>query len=151
MANPGEWNAIPSKEMELLRKESQAKIEAMKKEMVEKVYGKGNWTNMMNPRQEGLKYDDNKPRVDLLDSSWLEGVGNVLGFGARKYAAHNWRSGIAVLRNVGAALRHIYAFLRREDVDPESGLHHLLHASCCLMFAYWTVVNKPELDDRWKP
>ena len=99
----------------------------------------------------GLKYDTEKARVDLLDSSWLEGVGHVLRFGAAKYDAHNWRNGIAVSRNLGAALRHIFAVLRGEDKDPESALHHLLHASCCLMFAYWTLVNKPEFDDRWKP
>lgn len=99
----------------------------------------------------GRKDDNEKTRVDLLDPSWLEGVGEVLKFGAKKYAVQNWRGGISIHRLVGACLRHVFAFLRGESNDPESGLHHLLHASCCIMFAYWTVINKPEMDDRWKP
>lgn len=102
------------------------------------------------PAGVGQKHDTHKSRVDLLDPEWVEGIGNVLRFGAEKYAAHNWRSGIQISRLLGAGLRHCFAFLRGESYDPESGLHHLLHASCCLMFSYWTVINKPQFDDRYK-
>lgn len=99
---------------------------------------------------EGIKYDAEKVRVDLLDSEWLEGVGAVLTFGAKKYAADNWRGGIHYRRLLGAALRHVFAFLRGEDNDPESGISHILHASCCLMFLYWFTVHRKDLDDRYK-
>lgn len=98
----------------------------------------------------GTKYDGGKPRMELLDSKWVEEVAKVLTFGAQKYAAHNWRGGISQGRLVGAAMRHLLAYNNGEDIDPESGLSHLAHASCCLMFAHWTLVNHPELDDRWK-
>ncbi len=42
----------------------------------------------------GTKFDGGKPRMDLLDPLWLAEVARVLGFGAQKYAAHNWRGGI---------------------------------------------------------
>ena len=32
----------------------------------------------------------------------------------------------------------------------ESGLPHLAHAMCSIMFAMWTVRHHPGLDDRWK-
>lgn len=99
----------------------------------------------------GLKHDGAKVQLDLLSPLWLEQVGWVLTFGAKKYAAHNWRKGIAISRLIGASLRHILAFLRGEDNDPESGLPHLSHASCCLMFASELMVTHPELDDRYKP
>jgi hypothetical protein len=98
----------------------------------------------------GTKLDENKNRLDLLSAPWIEGVGHVLTFGAKKYEAHNWRKGIQTSRLLGAALRHLFAYLRGEDLDPETGLSHLLHASCCVMFAFELSLTKPELDDRYK-
>jgi len=98
-----------------------------------------------------IKRDENKPRMDLLDPQWLEGVANVLRFGANKYSDHNWRGGFNWGRLIGAALRHLFAILRGEDDDPESGLPHVDHLGCCVMFLSWHMKNKPELDDRWKP
>lgn len=100
---------------------------------------------------EGLKYDQEKPNLALLSPLWISGVGQVLSFGARKYAAHNWRRGISVSRLLAGCLRHVFAYLGGEELDPESGLSHLLHASCCLMFAHELMTTKRELvDDRYK-
>jgi hypothetical protein len=99
----------------------------------------------------GAKYDGSKPPLALLDPGFLEEVGNVLGFGAQKYAAHNWRQGIATSRLISAAYRHLGAINKGEDIDPESGYPHTGHLGCCIMFLDWTLKNKPELDDRWKP
>lgn len=100
---------------------------------------------------KGIKNDGEKPPLALLDADFLEEVGSVLGFGASKYAAHNWRNGIAVDRLISAAYRHLGAINRGEDIDPESGLPHTGHLGCCVMFLGWTLKNKPELDNRWKP
>ena len=98
---------------------------------------------------EGRKDDSEKPRMDLLDRFFLEGVASVLTFGAKKYAAHNWRQGISISRLVAAAYRHLGAFNDGEDNDPESGIGHLFHLGCCIMFAAWTLKFRPELDDRY--
>ena len=98
---------------------------------------------------EGIKHDAEKVRLDLLSPLWLTGVGQVLTFGARKYAAHNWRKGIERSRLLGACLRHVLAYLNGEDNDPETGLSHLFHASCCLMFASELHETRPDLDDRY--
>lgn len=99
----------------------------------------------------GTKNDSEKIRLELLSSSWLMGVGRVLTFGSKKYAAHNWRKGIALSRLLGACLRHVLAFLGGEDLDPETGLSHLYHASCGLMFASELYETMPkEVDDRYK-
>lgn len=107
------------------------------------------YINKLTPDAGGLKYDNGKPPMSLLDRKWLEGVAQVLGFGANKYAAHNWRKGITYSRLSDAALRHLLAFNDGEDTDPESGLSHLYHASCCLMFLSNMAITKPELDDRY--
>lgn len=99
---------------------------------------------------EALKNDTDKPRLELLDASFLEGIGRILAFGAKKYEDHNWRKGLKTTRTIGACLRHIFAWLRGEDNDIETGENHLLHAGCELMFTYWTVTRRKKLDDRWK-
>lgn len=99
----------------------------------------------------GMKYDQDKPRMDLLDADALTGVAQVLTFGAQKYAAHNWREGISNSRLVAALLRHLFAIMRGEYIDPESGLPHIDHVGCCWMFLSWNMKNKPELNDLWKP
>lgn len=113
----------------------------------------GSKEGKVTPKPElkvGMKYDQDKIPLELLSSIWIEGVGRVLQYGAKKYEAHNWRKGISTSRLLGASLRHIFAYLRGENQDPETGLSHLLHASCGLMFAYELSRTQPNLDDRYK-
>ena len=99
----------------------------------------------------GTKYDQDKPRMDLLDADALEGVAKVLTFGAQKYAAHNWRAGISNSRLVAALLRHLFAIMRGEYTDPESGLPHIDHVGCCWMFLSNNMKNREDLNDLWRP
>lgn len=98
----------------------------------------------------GLKFDKDKPRMDLIDPYAMEELAKVLTFGADKYSANNWRKGISYGRLIAAMLRHIFAFLRGEDLDAETGLPHPAHAMCCMMFLLWMMKYKPDEDDRWK-
>ena len=98
------------------------------------------WTKVTNttiPNAKlgsALKFDTDKLPVNLLSSEALLQTAAVLKFGADKYAEHNWRQGFAWSRPLAAAMRHIMAFNDGEDKDPESGLSHLAHAMCCIMF-----------------
>ena len=98
----------------------------------------------------GSKHDHGKPMLSLIDPEFITELGAVLTFGAVKYAADNWRQGIAVRRLLDATLRHINAINAGRDIDPESGLHHAAHAACELMFAMWMIRHRPDLDDRWR-
>ena len=98
----------------------------------------------------GKKNDSEKIPLELLSPPWIEGVGRVLQFGKKKYAAHNWRQGISQGRLLGASLRHIVRYIGGEDLDQESGLAHTLHASCCLMFSFEMSLARSDLDDRYK-
>ena len=97
----------------------------------------------------GVKYDSEKPRIDLIDPLAVEGLAKVLTFGAQKYAADNWRGGIKNSRLIAAMLRHLFAIMRGEDIDPESGLPHIDHLGCCWMFLSWNYKTRPDMDDRW--
>lgn len=97
----------------------------------------------------GKKYDTGKPRMGLISDYALFQEARVMEFGARKYADNNWRGGLKWSRLVDAALRHIHSFNCGEDLDPETGLHHLAHARCCLAFLLEFTQTHPELDDRY--
>lgn len=99
---------------------------------------------------QGTKFDATKPRLDLVDFEAVEGLAKVLTFGAQKYAAHNWRGGLAYGRIISSLLRHLSAIQRGEDVDPESGLPHIDHVGCNWMFLSYFMKHRPDLDDRWK-
>ena len=101
-------------------------------------------------KSTGVKFDADKPRMDLLDPIALEGLAAVLTFGAKKYAAHNWRGGLSYSRLIAALLRHTFAIVRGERLDPESGLPHINHVGCCWMFLSNMMVTRPDMDDLWK-
>ena len=96
---------------------------------------------------EGLKYDQDKPMMDLLDPLAMEGLAKVLTFGAKKYARNNWRGGISYSRLVAALLRHTFAIMRGQYTDDESGLPHIDHVQCCAMFLSNMMKTRPDLDD----
>ena len=98
----------------------------------------------------GVKFDQDKPRMDLLDAEALEGLAKVLTFGANKYAAHNWRGGLEYSRLIGALLRHVFAIQRGELLDPESGLPHIDHAGCCWMFLSNQMKTRPDMNDLYE-
>ena len=97
-----------------------------------------------------LKFDQHKLPLNLLSTEAMNQTAAVLAFGAQKYAAHNWRAGFAWSRPLAAAMRHLTAFNDGEDRDPESGLSHLAHAACCIMFLLEFEKTHPHLDDRYK-
>lgn len=97
-----------------------------------------------------LKFDQDKLPLNLLSTEAMNQTAAVLKFGAQKYAEHNWRKGFTWSRPLAAAMRHLTAFNDGEDKDPESGLSHLAHAACCIMFLLEFEKTHPELDDRYK-
>ena len=83
----------------------------------------------------GTKYDNNKPRFDLIPPKAEKLLAEVLSYGANKYAPDNWRKlDDLEARYMAAAQRHINAHRSGERMDEESGLPHLAHAMCCMAF-----------------
>ena len=97
----------------------------------------------------GHKHDGGKIPLQLIPTSALNKVGAVLGFGAQKYSKDAWRAGMDWSRLTGAALRHLTAFNGGEDQDDESGMSHLAHAACCIMFLLEYEDTYQEGDDRY--
>lgn len=83
---------------------------------------------------EGHKADDGKLPWHLLPPDALEEIVEVLEFGANKYGDRNWEKGMAWNRPFAALMRHMWAWWRGETYDHETGLSHLAHAGCCILF-----------------
>jgi hypothetical protein len=85
----------------------------------------------------GRKFDGGKLQYGLLPPLALKATVDVLTFGAEKYEPNNWKYVPDSKRRYFDALnRHLWAWKEGEQIDPESGRHHLAHALCCLMFLY---------------
>lgn len=84
---------------------------------------------------KGKKFDSGKLDYTLLPWDGVEEVVKVLEFGAKKYDRDNWQFvENAETRYMAAAFRHLVAYQTQDEVDPETGLSHLAHAACCMLF-----------------
>jgi len=92
-------------------------------------------------------------QFDVLDfSNSLSEVVEVLGHGAKKYGADNWRKGVSVegiTRYKDALLRHRnwWTVEGQDYHDSDSGLPHPAHKNCNYLFLC-TLLN-PSLDIGW--
>lgn len=98
----------------------------------------------------GVKADQGKLQWNLVPLEYLEGMVRVLMHGASKYSKHQWRRGMPWTQPYEALLRHLVAWQAGEDIDPESGLPHLDHAMCELLFLIAFTVDFPDNDNRYK-
>lgn len=94
-----------------------------------------------------LKYDDNKPMVELVLGDFslaLLEVAKVGTMGAKKYSPHGWRDNDTpidekVVRFDDAKGRHRLAYQSGEDCCPESKLKHRAHEA-------WNVLAALQLE-----
>lgn len=105
-------------------------------------------TEYIKKEFQGLRFDADKVRHDLLPPIAINELAKVLTFGAKKYAPHNWMKGMAWSKIIGPLKRHLNAIERGEDYDPETGLLHAAHVMCNAAFLteYYTIF--PQGDDR---
>lgn len=102
-------------------------------------------------KEANRKADTGKTRYDLIPAEPLELLAQVYTFGAAKYADRGWEQGIKWSRIFAAIMRHLWAWFKGEDKDPESGLPHPVHAAWgCFALLEFGRTHK-ELDDRPKP
>ncbi len=80
-------------------------------------------TDQTNPKDlEGNK----KPPISLVPPSAIIHLAEAFKEGARKYGPYNWRTKkVQAMIYLDAILRHALAVIDGEDIDPESGKHHL--------------------------
>lgn len=93
-------------------------------------------------------------RYDLVPIEAIDAYARVSHYGATKYAPWNWSKGLPRLQICASLIRHLFAYMRGEDYDPESGLLHTDHiiwnAGALCHHHHWAIednrTGEPERD-----
>ncbi len=86
----------------------------------------------------------------LLPYRVINYVGEIYLYGCIKYDENNWRKGMPWGKIFAAFCRHSGQWYDGEDMDKESGMHHLGHALWQLFGLRWYEQYTPKFDDRWE-
>lgn len=101
-------------------------------------------------REQGHKDDFEKTNYFCIPWEAVNEMAEVMTFGASKYEAFNFRKGMKASRLFSAALRHLYAWHKGEELDDESSKSHLAHAACCILMLRDIEMLGTVEDDRWE-
>lgn len=72
---------------------------------------------------------------DLLPFKQVAKIVDVLTTGAETYGPNTWQDiPDGKNRYFAALMRHLTAWRRGEKIDSDSGIHHLAHAGCNILF-----------------
>lgn len=97
-----------------------------------------------------IKHDQGKVEYSDIPPNALESVAKVFNYGAKKYAKFNYNGGMEYLRYYDAAIRHMQAWVRGQDID-ESSCHHIDHAIASLLMLRENIHLGTGTDNRFKP
>lgn len=101
---------------------------------------------IVDPNTGGEK--GQKPqRFSLIPTRFLWDLATHYGVGARKYEDRNWERGYKWSLSLDAFNRHLNQWLRGEQVDAETGSHHLIAAIWHLIALWFYDVNNKGTDD----
>ena len=92
---------------------------------------------------QGQRFNDGKLMYDLIPELAMEEMAKLYTFGANKYSARNWEQGLVFMETIAAIRRHIKEFVKGEDIDKESGCHHMASAAFgCLALVEFYYTHK---------
>lgn len=98
----------------------------------------------------GLRYDTDKARYDLIPPEAIDALAIHYMVGARKYADRNWERGMSWSRCFASLMRHGWKWLWGEDIDPETGTHHMIAVAWNAFALYIYHTRNIGIDDRPK-
>jgi hypothetical protein len=102
-----------------------------------------------NPK---LRIGASKPPVSTIPGQVILEIGTALQEGAIKYGRHNYREeGTIASIYYDAAFRHLISWWEGEDIDPDSGLPHVVKAIASLVVLRDAQLVGKEIDDRPVP
>lgn len=85
-----------------------------------------------NAKGSGARFNEGKPDFSMIPLCTMEDEIRVWMYGAKKYAKNNWMKGMDWDVPFACMMRHMAAWQRGEENDPETGLPHIAHAMCNL-------------------
>jgi hypothetical protein len=120
--------------------------EQLRKEMGEPFPTKSK--DNMNLDAGGVKFDDEKPRFDLIPPEAITELAKLMTMGAKKYDDRNWEKGMRWGRTFAALNRHLWKFWNGQEIDPETGVHHMVAVIWNAVALYTFVARGIGEDDR---
>lgn len=85
-------------------------------------------TDLHDENGKLLKDQTNKLGLRYISPGFMEGVAFVLDYGAGKYSPLGYLSPtLKCSEHVEAAMRHLHKLRKGEELDDESGEHHIFH------------------------
>lgn len=110
-----------------------------------------NVTSSLAKPTEGIKYDQAKPKMHLVDAYWYQDVAQVLTIGEKKYSSYNWTKITERSRVISSLERHLQEIKKGNYVDSESGLSHTAHIAANSMFLHYFERAEVDNDDLFYP
>lgn len=99
-----------------------------------------------NPKESSGSH---KVPLSTISAPVIAEIGLGMLEGARKYGRHNYRAvGVSSSIYYDAVMRHLMAWWEGQDIDPDSGLHHITKALSCLTVLRDAQMNDKVNDDR---
>lgn len=99
--------------------------------------------------EQGLRFNDNKLRYDLMEPFAQQELARVFTFGAKKYAANNWLKGMDWTKCLASLKRHVAEWELGQDFDDETKCFHMAHAAWNALALVSYVKHAPQFDDRF--
>ena len=99
---------------------------------------------------EALRYDADKPRFDLIPPEALVALANHYTVGSKKYSERNWEKGMDWERCFGSLQRHAWKWQAGENIDEETGSHHMIAVAWNAIALYVYAMRNVGVDDRAK-
>jgi hypothetical protein len=98
-----------------------------------------------------IKKDDGKPKWTLLSGPALEEMIKVMEHGSNKDGREegDWKKGTLWSRYANSLIRHwVRWWWYKENIDSDSGCHHLAHVACnAMILIHWDLFKSGQ-DDR---
>jgi hypothetical protein len=96
-----------------------------------------------------MRFNEGKLRFDLIPPEAVEGLAGIYTMGAKKYADRNWEKGLKLMACFASLMRHAWKWAGGEDLDQESGMHHMDHVAWnAVAISTFFKRNRSDLDDR---
>jgi len=91
----------------------------------------------MSEETKSLRHNSGKPKWSMVHFKSIEELPRVLEFGSIKYDRGNWMLGLDLNEIKDSMQRHLAELIDGNELDEESGLHHIGHIMCnCMFYMY---------------
>jgi hypothetical protein len=92
-----------------------------------------------------------KERLETIPWDAMHEVVRACEGGSDKYGRHNYRNAGGLVAYWEAGMRHMLAWIEGEDRAPDTNVHHLAHATACMLMMLSNIRSGLVPDDRMPP